>query len=211
MTHPANFYDRTGIRYGNLTVLRYAGQTKNKKSKWLCRCDCGVNMIASGAHLHSESVASCGCFGNERQRNAISTHRDTSRPEYKSWASMKERCLNSKSKDYSDYGGRGIKVCERWMNSYESFLADMGRKPTPKHSIDRYPNNDGNYEPTNCRWATMKEQSNNRRSNHCLTHEGQTHSISTWAEIKGIGKTTIRERLRRGWAVHAALTLIPNA
>lgn len=209
MNHPANFYDRTGMRYGNLTVLSYAGQTSTKKSQWLCRCDCGKEIIASGAHLHQGGVTSCGCFGKERQRQAISTHRDIRSGEYSSWSGMKDRCLNPDCKNYPKYGGRGITVCERWINSYEDFLADMGRRPTPKHSIDRYPNNDGNYEPTNCRWATVKEQANNRSSNHLLKHEGQTHSISTWAEIKGIGKTTIRERLRRGWAVHAALTIVP--
>lgn len=209
MNHPANFYDRTGMRYGNLIVLSYAGQTHGKKSQWLCKCDCGKEKISTGASLHQGGSTSCGCFGKERRREAVSTHRDTNSPEYKSWASMRDRCLNENSKDYPEYGGRGIRVCKRWMDSYESFLADMGRKPTSKHSIDRYPDNDGNYQPSNCRWATVKEQANNRRTTRLLTHDGETHSVSVWAEIKGIRKSTIRERLCRGWTVHAALTLTP--
>ena len=86
--------------------------------------------------------------------------------EYRAWANMKQRCNNPKDKDYKDYGGRGIKVCDRWLHNFENFLADMGKRPSPQHSIDRYPNNDGNYEPSNCRWATQIEQAQNRRKSH---------------------------------------------
>ncbi len=206
MNHPANFYDRIGFRYSRLVVIGYAGQTVGKKSRWLCRCDCGSEKIVSGANLQRGSVLSCGCFGREAARLRLFTHGQTNSLEYKSWCGMKDRCTNSNSKDYPRYGGRGIKVCKRWLK-FENFLADMGRKPTPKHSIEMV-GNFGNYEPGNCKWATAAEQSNNRRSSRFLTYMDSTLTITQWASRVGIRKSTIRERLERGWGVAEALTTL---
>ena len=120
--------------------------------------------------------------------------------------SMKSRCYNKNDKDYALYGGRGIKVCKRWRDSFEAFFEDMGPKPSPKYSLDRYPNKDGDYEPGNCRWATWREQQNNRRNNRRLTLNGKTHTITQWERITGISNHTIRARIRMGWSVEKALT-----
>lgn len=117
---------------------------------------------------------------------------------YKSWRQMKDRCLNPNNKQYAEYGGRGITVCERWKNSYENFLADMGSRPSKEYSIDRFPNNDGNYEPGNCRWATSIQQNRNRRSNHLVTYNGETLPIKAWAERFKISHVTLRWRLEQG-------------
>lgn len=120
-------------------------------------------------------------------------------PEYKVWASMKNRCYNPKDRrSWLPYGGRGITICERWRNSFAAFLADMGRRPSPQHQLDRI-DNDGPYCPENCRWATRKEQANNRRNNHFITHDGVTLTLTQWAERTGIPYGTLKARLKAGW------------
>lgn len=141
------------------------------------------------------------------------THGDCPRgnrsTEYRTWNAMLQRCENGKSPNYSNYGGRGISVCERW-HSFELFLSDVGRKPTPEHSIDRYPNNDGNYEPGNVRWATPKEQSRNQRSSRIVTAFGKSATMAEWSELSGIEVTVIRERLNRGWVPDEAVSKKPE-
>jgi len=130
--------------------------------------------------------------------------RDTA--EYRCWSRIKARCFNPNVPRFKDYGGRGIKVCDRWLNSYEYFLADMGRRPTDKHSIDRYPDNNGNYEPGNCRWATTEQQMNNRRNSKRLTFAGLTLSVMQWAERTGVRAGTLWGRIQHGWSVERVLT-----
>jgi hypothetical protein len=127
-------------------------------------------------------------------------------PEYKSWAHMKARCNSETNHKYHLYGARGIKVCDRWLNNFENFLADMGQKPSPLHTIDRIDNN-GNYEPSNCRWATKKEQGRNTRTNLLITHNGKTMTLIEWSELSGVNKITLRNRISLyGWSVEKALT-----
>ena len=126
-------------------------------------------------------------------------------PEYKSWLGMKDRCYNKNSKKYNRYGGRGIRVCDRWKASFLSFLEDMGPRPSDKKSIDRI-NNDGDYEPKNCRWANDKEQQNNRSNNHVISHQGKTMTISEWAAEKKICEDVIFARKKLGWTDSEALT-----
>ena len=126
-------------------------------------------------------------------------------PEFKVWLSMRARCLCKTHKQYAAYGGRGISVCERWMDAFENFYADMGPRPSCQYSIDRI-NNDGNYEPDNCRWATRKQQQRNTRTVRPLTHDGLTLCVSEWAERLGINNRTILTRLRRGWPIGLALS-----
>jgi hypothetical protein len=130
--------------------------------------------------------------------------------EYMAWAGMIKRCYNPRTKKYPGYGGRGIAVCPEWRESYQTFLSDMGRKPTPKHSLDRYPNNDGNYEPGNCRWGTPEQQMQNTRYNRLLTINGVTHCHSEWARRLGVGDTFLRYRLERGMAAMRAINAQPG-
>src|SRR5262245_50975043 len=127
-------------------------------------------------------------------------------PEYKSWDLMKSRCYNPHDRSYARYGGRGITVCKRWRYSFANFLADMGPRPSPRHSLDRFPDQNGNYEPGNCRWATRKQQANNRHGNRLLTHEGLTLTTSQWSERLGMPRYLLYLRFRLGWSVAAALT-----
>lgn len=140
------------------------------------------------------------------------THGMTDSPEYRSWCSMKARCCNSQNPSYPRYGGRGIKVCQRWLDSFSDFLADMGKKPTPKHTIDRFPDNNGNYEPGNCRWATAQEQSRNRRSNRVIEFGGVSRTVAEWADVLGVGYFTLARRIeRKGYEVALSLPKPPDA
>jgi hypothetical protein len=127
-------------------------------------------------------------------------------PEYYSWADMKSRCENPKHHAYKNYGGRGIKICQQWRLSFATFIEDMGRRPSPKYSLDRFPDNNGNYEPGNCRWATTEQQLRNQRSNHLLEYDGKLMSIAGWSELLHIPRSVIDSRLERGWSIELVLT-----
>jgi len=191
-------------KFGRLTVLKFAGKSKGNLL-YECRCDCGNIVIKRGSHLRRHEVKSCGCFRKDKAYENIGrpkTHGQSKTPTYRSWTAMKFRCLNSNHIAYPQYGGRGITVCQRWLR-FENFLADMGERPVDM-TLDRI-NVDGDYCAENCRWAYPKDQSRNRRNNHLLTFNGQRRTITEWSEISGIKKTTIRERLNRGWTTKQAL------
>lgn len=152
--------DITGQRFGRLVVLRRLGSAKYGESTWLCRCDCSKNKVILGHSLRQGLTKSCGCLQRERASQTKKKHGASTTETYYIWAGMRTRCKNPKATPYKNYGGRGISVCERW-NSFDNFLADMGERP-PGLSIDRI-DNDGNYEPDNCRWATQSEQTGNQR------------------------------------------------
>lgn len=133
------------------------------------------------------------------------THGGSRTPEFYVWCSMRQRCYNPKHEAYGDYGGRGIKVCLRWLLSFSDFLSDVGKRSTPAHTLERE-DNDGNYEPSNAGWATRIAQARNRRSSHYLTHEGLTLTIAEWSEITGTQRSTISIRLKNGWSVEQALS-----
>lgn len=162
--------DLSGLKYGRLTVLELTRVDHLHRPFWRCKCDCGNFITANSGNLISGNSSSCGC---KRKESLIQlaeqriTHGCSLSKEYYAWAAIKQRCYNPKHNAYKNYGGRGITVCERWLNSFDNFLADMGEAPSKNHSIDRI-NNEGNYEPENCRWATAKQQANNKRCSRTL-------------------------------------------
>jgi hypothetical protein len=158
----------TGQRFGRWLVLGFSHVNASGSPYWLCRCDCGNEVTTRGSYLRAGESTQCKAC-RQKALNKVNTkhgqsetRRKRASKEYVAWASMISRCERPTYKGFARYGGRDIKVCERWRDSFDNFLTDMGRKPTSQHSLDRYPNNDGNYEPGNCRWATPKEQANNR-------------------------------------------------
>lgn len=197
--------DMRGQQYGRLSVYEFSHSEKcngGARAIWKCKCQCGNVKNISGDALRSGHTKSCGCLHRDcaRQLNFKHGHRtvDATSSEYIAWENMRARCGNPKRPDYKNYGGRGITVCDRWRGSFPNFYADMGPKPSPVHSIDRI-NNDGNYDPDNCRWATRSQQRRNSRSllmtdediakGHDLRLQGKTYKEI--GEILGFGKTTI--------------------
>lgn len=201
--------DWTGQRVGRLTVISRGpniieGKAQIQRASWLCRCDCGGEIVVSANSLTKGlngrgGTRSCGCWLREKEpKHGMSRTRT-----YRIWHSMRQRCGNPNYTGYSFYGARGIKVCDAW-SDFEVFFSDMGEAPEGL-SIDRIDNSKG-YEPGNCRWATSREQQNNMRSNVRVSHGGRTMTIAEWGRETGLGKQIIRNRLAAGWSVADALS-----
>lgn len=198
----------TGQKFGMWTILSLRSKS-SKVTLWDCQCECGKKVAVRSGNLRNGASTSCGCESLKRLLKSRITHGETrggiQTSEYQCWVAMKQRVFNKNHVGYKNYGGRGIAICERWLNSFEDFIADMGRRPTPKHSIERV-ENDGNYEPSNCVWGTKAEQINNTRSNNRVTVGSVTLTVSQWAKRSGLKRTTISGRMRMGWSKETAVT-----
>jgi hypothetical protein len=199
-TPKGKFRDLTGQRFGMLEVRCLLG-SKERNIHFACRCDCGKEIEVMSQNLYTGRQTSCGCL--KLTRGGRSTE-----AEYAIWNGMLQRCYNQKQDKYDCWGGRGIRVCEKWRASYDAFYDDMGPRPSPKHSIDRI-DNDGNYEPGNCRWATQSQQARNTRPPKGLgvAFRGKTQSLLAWSRELGIPWGTLYKRVvRKGWPVEEAFT-----
>lgn len=175
------FKDLAGKKFGRLTVVSEY-DIKNSGRRWLCKCDCGIEKPVLAYSLINGLTKSCGCYCVDKATEDSTTHGMFGTKEYGAWQSMKNRCHNPASQDAYLYSEKGVIVCDRWRYSFENFFADMGFAPSPKHSVDRYPNRRGNYEPGNVRWATQKEQSNNTERNVFIDYKGETLTRAQWSE-----------------------------
>lgn len=193
-----------GLRFTRLVVNEFAYKDDHSNNYWKCVCDCGAEITVAQSSLRRTLTQSCGCLQKERARESNSTHRMSNTSEYRIWCGIIQRTSNVKEVLYEYYGGRGIKVCERWLRSFENFYEDMGPRPGPEYSIERI-NNERNYCPENCKWSTDVEQNRNRRSNVMITFEDKTMCMTDWAEEKYINLSTLRDRLSRGWSIEKAL------
>jgi hypothetical protein len=200
--------DLTGRRFGMLTAIRFDGCVKNN-TRWICLCDCGDYTRVFYCNLVTGNTQSCGCQEGKHIHGGAET------VEYGIWCAMKRRCGFN-----PDYSGRGIRLCERYMNSFGEFIADVGKRPSAKYSIERIDNNRGyscgkcedckaRGEPANCKWATKAEQVRNTRANHFITFEDQTLTLAEWSRKTGILGHTILTRLKAGWPLNEALLTPP--
>ncbi len=205
--------DLTGRRFGRLVPTTKGKpyvipSTGRKSTTWQCQCDCGEITTVHANALLRGATTSCGCYRKQWASENAKEHGLSKTVEYHVWRGMIQRCTDPNTDCYDRYGGRGITVCARWRKSFEAFLGDMGKRPSSAHSVERI-DNAGGYEPSNCRWATDTEQSNNRRSNHILTHRGVTGSMKTiWKRfaVAELAYGTFAARVRDGWDLTRALS-----
>lgn len=212
-THP-NFKSLLGKPpFGEITIISYAGRIRHgtqMKTMWNGQCSCGKKRIFFGDNLVRGHTTNCGCVIDAkvkiglRFRHGHAIH-DKISSEYWTWQGIKKRCCDPDEPGYKNYGARGISVYPAWLESFDNFYADMGPKPSPKHSIDRIDNN-GNYDPENCRWATQKQQARNMRANRMITYRNETRCLAEWSEMTGISADCISQRIDKlGWPVEKAL------
>ncbi len=199
--------DLTGQRFGKLVVQQCVRSESRYRLIWGCICDCGNSKEVYASLLRNGKTQSCGCLRKEQatlfsQGHRVNvTHGMSKTKVFSIWKAMNLRCYNPNNSSYKEYGGRGITVCDRWRGKegLEAFLIDMGHPPTDKHSLDRIIT-DGNYDPSNCRWATSKQQARNRRDNRILEYAGNKMCVADWADLLNVNHEIIRGRIKLGWS-----------
>lgn len=199
MTNPTTTLKLQGKKFGRLFVVRREVVAGARNAMWLCQCDCGNTVVSAAANI-GKTTFSCGCLVKETAANLLrgntygTTHNRTGTPEWRTWLSMKGRCYNPKNQKFPIYGARGIIVCVQWKDSFETFYADMGQKPSPSHSIDRK-DNDGDYTPDNCHWATKKQQARNTSRNVYITIDGVEKCAAEWIEFFNLTRNDVYDRI----------------
>lgn len=206
----SRFIDLTGRKFNKLTVISRAENSNKGAIRWLCVCECGNQTIVERSNLVKGVIKSCGCYNreivSERAKKNFTTHGLYKTRLYRTLNHILQRCYNPNNNQYKNYGGRGITVCNEWKNDCQAFFIwAISNGYKEGLTIDRIDNN-GNYEPNNCRWVDMKTQANNRRTNRLISYNGQTHTMKEWAIITGINYRTLQDRLKRGWSDEKALT-----
>lgn len=202
---PQGYKRFVGGKYERLEITGVFGFSARGVPVWECTCDCGAKMNMPHDRWRREVYKSCGCYQKEAVASLLRTHGLSHTRAYSIWRGVIARCENIEDANYQKYGGRGITVCDAWRESFENFVGDMGLPPSCKHSIDRIDNN-GHYEPENCRWATARQQSRNRRSNRLLTFNGETKCIAEWSESTGLSRTCIEMRLNKKLPIEEVLS-----
>lgn len=193
------------MKYGKLTVIPQVVLWTQRK-RVLCQCDCGsAPFSVTENNLKTGNTTNCGCVRQLKLQRRNTKHGMSQTPEYEVWSRAIQRCHNPNNPKYARYGGRGVVVCEQWRSSFEQFYQDVGTRPSPKHSLDRWPDQNGNYSPGNVRWATQREQMRNVGYNVFLTIGGVQRLLIEWAESAGIKYTTLRARLARGMPPEQAI------
>jgi hypothetical protein len=202
-------------RFGRLVALWHSHtnidqykKSKNYRKYFKCICDCNQLTIVERNSLVSGNTKSCGCLEKETVKKVNTKHGKSKTREHNIWSGLKQRCLNKKNNHYKNYGARGILISQKWLYSFESFILDVGIAPSKNHSLDRI-NNDGNYEPGNCRWATREEQNNNSRRTIFLELNGERKSLADWCYKFNLKRKTVYARIRSGKSVEQALDLSP--
>nr|DAU55976.1 MAG TPA: PVL ORF-50-like family [Caudoviricetes sp.] len=203
------FKNISGERFGSLTVISYFGK-KNGKSMWRCKCDCGGETISSTSNLMGGRSTSCGCKRkktcSDRMKSINHKHGGAGTRLFRIWTGMRTRCLNKKDKAYPRYGGRGITICAEWKDDFKKFEEwSLSNGYSEELTLDREDNN-GPYSPDNCRWATHRQQGNNKRTNTIIQCFGISHTLSEWSEITGIPSGRISSRVKNGWELEKALS-----
>lgn len=196
--------DMIGEKNDKLTIVGFVGTDKRGQRLWLCKCDCGNTTVKNTNSLHSKARHSCGCI---RKNHPNGTKHGMCYTRLNGiYRRMKQRCINPNSPRYTDYGGRGIRVCKEWVDDFMNFYNwAIQNGYSDKLTLDRI-NNDGNYEPNNCRWATTRQQANNTRHNHILVYQGVSHTMAEWAEIKGLPYSSLNQRINvLKWPIDKAL------
>lgn len=197
-THSTAFKDLTGKQFGLWSVLSRGETRYVTRIYWVCECACGTRKQVSGVHLVAGKSTNCGCSKAKGPRSGQFKHGKSDTPEHNAWMRMIDRCSNPNCPEWHNYGGRGIQVCDRWIGSFVAFLEDMGPRPSARHSVDRYPDKNGNYEPGNCRWATPKEQSRNTRRNIFVDLDGENVSLVEACERSGVNYDAAKWRHHAG-------------
>lgn len=197
--------DLTNQRFGRLAVIKFIGRSKRYEQLYLCRCDCGNEVIVKRKGLLKGETKSCGCLRKEIAKELNTKHGKSNTKLYEVWKGIKARCYNPTHIGYGNYGGRGIKVCDEWLNDFGSFFNwSIDNGYCDGYQIDRI-DNEGDYEPDNCRWVTAKENSNNKRTNHLITYKGETKTMREWCDELGFNYYTIRSRINNyHWSVEKA-------
>lgn len=210
MVYSKTALNLAGQKFGELTAVRRAGTRKRSASDvvalWVCRCSCGQEIVAQTRLLRRGKKKACGIDGHHYRPTKGKGLAQLHSAEYRTFRSMWKRCTGRDLKNARNYKLRGIRICDRW-KSFKAFFEDMGPKPTPKHTLDRYPNNDGNYEPGNCRWATTKEQNRNMRRNTVVEYQGERMLLLDVVERLGLNRAAVYGRIKMGWTLADALSI----